>query len=122
MKANLLLILGSYSILLSAGQTLFKIAGKEISLKGGAWHFTISLITNPIFLLGCTLYAFATLAWVALLSKFQLSYAYPLATALSIVMTVSSGVLLFGERLSLYSLIGIIIICIGVSVLSRSIQ
>ena len=120
MKGHLLLILGGYAAILAAGQMLFKLAGQGISLKAGVLHFAIKLMTNPIFILGCILYAFATFLWVALLSQFQISTAYPLVTAFSILITVTSGILLFGERLSLSSLIGILFISIGVAVLSQS--
>lgn len=122
MKLYLLIILACYSLLLSAGQTLFKKAAEGLSLNAGVWHFTKTLIVNANFLYGCILYGFATFAWVALLRKFQLSSAYPIATALSILITVISGVFLFNERLSTFSLVGVILIFTGVIILSKSIQ
>jgi len=122
MKLDLFIILTCYSLLLSAGQTLFKKAGNGLSLNAGVWHFAKTLIVNANFLSGCVLYGFATFAWVALLRKFQLSSAYPIATALSILFTVISGVFLFNERLSTNSLVGIILISIGVIILSKSIK
>ena len=122
MKFSFLIILGGYSILLSAGQTLFKIAGSRVSSTSGGWHFIKSLIANPNFIAGCVLYGFATIAWVALLSKFKLSFAYPIATGLTILITVLSGVFLFDEQLSTHSLIGILIITVGVITLSQAAQ
>jgi multidrug transporter EmrE-like cation transporter len=73
-----------------------------------------------VFAIGCIVYALSTFAWVAILTRFQLSYAYPLVIAFSILLTSSMGILLFGEQLNGYKLAGITMVTAGVAILARS--
>jgi len=82
--------------------------------------FIGGLIQNPVFLTGCSVYALSTFAWVAILTRFQLSYAYPLVIAFSILLTSSMGILMFREQMTFYKLAGIIMITTGVAILARS--
>jgi multidrug transporter EmrE-like cation transporter len=89
-------------------------------LKGGPLTFMGGLIANPIFLVGCIVYALSTFAWVAILTRFQLSYAYPLVIAFSILLTSTMGVMVFGEQLNYHKLAGIGMVTAGVAILARS--
>ncbi|MFH0752693.1 MAG: hypothetical protein V1914_03805 [archaeon] len=81
--------------------------------------FFISAILNPYVLAGATLFILSAAIWLMVLSKAELSYAYP-ALSLSYVITAIGAWLLFNENLSALRIGGIIIVCAGVFALSKS--
>ena len=109
-----------YAALLCAGQVLFKLSAPADGLRGGVLKFLGGLLQNPVFITGCAIYAVSTLAWVAILARFQLSYAYPFVIAVSILLTSSMGILIFKEQLNFHKLAGITVVMLGVFILSKS--
>jgi multidrug transporter EmrE-like cation transporter len=89
-------------------------------LKGGPLRFMGELIQNPIFVTGCIVYALSTFAWVAILTRLQLSYAYPLVIAFSILLTSLLGIFLFKEQMTFHKVVGIAMVTAGVVFLARS--
>ncbi|WP_448556504.1 EamA family transporter [Thalassotalea montiporae] len=81
--------------------------------------YLIKLIVFDPFILSGFLSAFiASLFWMAAMTKFSLSFAYPfMSTAFVIVMIFS--VLLFGESLNIHKLVGTGLIVLGIVVLSQ---
>ncbi|MBL7004590.1 MAG: EamA family transporter [Gammaproteobacteria bacterium] len=81
--------------------------------------FLIKLILFDPFILSGLFAAFlASLFWMAAMTKFSLSFAYPfMSSAFIIVMFFS--VLLFGETLNIYKLAGTGLIVAGIVVLSQ---
>jgi drug/metabolite transporter (DMT)-like permease len=61
----------------------------------------------------------ASFAWMAALSRFELSYVYPFMS-LNFVFVVALSFLLFGEGMHPYKLIGLGLICIGVLIVSKA--
>jgi multidrug transporter EmrE-like cation transporter len=68
---------------------------------------------------GFALYGLSALCWLWVLSRAQLSYAYPIL-ALSYPIVVGLSALLFTEAVSILRWIGVAIIVIGVSLLART--
>ncbi len=64
-------------------------------------------------LLGFVLYGLSALIWLKVLSMSNLSYAYPFI-ALTYVIVVFLGWRLLGERVTIISIVGLALICIGV--------
>jgi len=75
--------------------------------------------TTPQIIIGFALAFIAAIFWLAVISRVQLSYAYPMLS-LSYVIVLFASWLLLGESLSLTRLIGVFIICSGVYVVFRS--
>jgi len=120
MTGNSLFSLFLYSALLATGQAMFKLAAKPGGSHGdGLLSYAIHLFTTPIFLAACLLYAFSTVLWVGLLTRYPLSQAYPLVIAASILLTTAIGLTLFKEQMTMDKLIGLALVCIGVKILSR---
>ncbi len=76
----------------------------QISLKVGMRHAHITgipalvqAIFTPYVLLGLSLYALSTCFWLTVISKWQLSYAYPMI-AMGYVAVVFLSLFLFKER------------------------
>lgn len=74
---------------------------------------------TPFVLIGLICYGIGALLWLVVLSKIELSYAYPMVS-LSYVIVVFGSIILFKESISLIRWIGLILICIGVYVVARS--
>lgn len=78
----------------------------------GSLRFVVGLLLDP-FVLASFLSAFvAALAWMAALTRFELSYAYPF-TSLSFVVVLVVGILLLGETWSVNKAIGVALIVAG---------
>ena len=77
------------------------------------------MVTN-IWLWGAMIcYALSILLWIAVLSKVEVSFAYPFLS-IGYVVAAVVGYYFFGESLSVIRIVGIVIICIGVYLISRS--
>ena len=77
----------------------------------------LSVFTNIGVLSGLVIYFGAALVWLIVLSKVEVSVAYPFV-ALGFVLTALMGHLLLGEVLSLQRISGILLVCAGVAVLA----
>ncbi len=104
----------------------------QLSLKYGMariGNFSISLATlPPVFLkaatnfyvlLGLVCYGMGFMVWLIVLSKAEVSYAYPLIS-LGYVFTAILARAMFGEAVGLTRMVGIMITCLGVFLIARS--
>ncbi len=123
MPSNPWFILGLYSVLLTVGQAMFKLASLQLGSSFKApIELAKDLFSTPIFLAGCLVYALSTIIWVGLLTRLPLSEAYPLVIGLSIILTTSLGIMIFNETLTLDKILGLLVIFAGVKILSRSLS
>jgi multidrug transporter EmrE-like cation transporter len=109
-----LLVLLSSVILNAMGQVLFKAARLA---QPDASLFQLFFLVQTWA--GLILYGLSAVSWLWVLSRFQLSYAYPLL-ALSFPIVVALSVILFSESVSPVRWAGVLVIFVGVSLLSRT--
>jgi multidrug transporter EmrE-like cation transporter len=76
------------------------------------------VLSNGFVFGGFMLYGVGALVWLAVLSRWEVSKAYPLV-GFGFVLTAMVGAAL-GEQVSLIRSLGILLICAGVLVVSRS--
>lgn len=107
------LALLAFTLLLAAGQLLFKKLGLELRAEpaGGAWR----LLFSPVLYAAFSLYGFATLLWIWILSRVPLSRAYPYV-ALGVVFVPLASLLFFGERVRPLFWVGTGLIVMGIIV------
>ncbi|HLH72163.1 MAG TPA: EamA family transporter [Chloroflexota bacterium] len=123
MAASLSLIF--FSVLCGvAGQISLKIGmGQVGQIDPGALVQPMSLVvrvaSSPLVLVGLFLYAIGAMSWLTVLSRVPLSFAYPLA-ATSYAFTPVLAWLLLRESIPSLRWLGILTICLGVFVVSRS--
>jgi len=79
----------------------------------------VRILTEPFVLLGLFLYAVSTIFWLIVLSRVDLSYAYPMISIGYVLILVLSWVFL-NEHISLVRVLGVLLICGGVFLISRS--
>ena len=112
------------------GSVLFTVYGQIIVkwqvAKAGALPATLSeripfllgLILNPWVLSAILAGFFALLCWLAAMTKFELSYAYPFMSLAFVFVLVLSAVL-FREPLTVAKILGVLLIIAGIIVGSR---
>lgn len=79
----------------------------------------IPMVFQPYVFIGILCFAVSSVFWLVVLSRIDLSMAYPLVSIAYIVTAIFSYYV-FKENVSLIRWIGIITICLGVFLVSRS--
>lgn len=78
-----------------------------------------SMIINVYLWLGLLCYGVSVLLWMVVLSKVDVSFAYPFLS-IGYVLSAIVGYFFFHESVTPVRIAGIIVICIGVILISRS--
>lgn len=80
--------------------------------------FVSRLLIDP-FIISCFVSAFiASLFWMAAMTKFSLSYAYPFMSASFVIVFIFS-VVLFNDMITLSKIVGLALIVLGILISSR---
>ncbi len=116
-----LILLG---VLLNAAAQLFLKEGmRRIGHFDFVWSNLVPIalqVAGNVFIFGGLLcYVISVAVWLLVLSRVEVSYAYPLLSVGYIVNAVA-GYYLFQENLSITRISGIVIICIGVYFVTKS--
>jgi multidrug transporter EmrE-like cation transporter len=80
--------------------------------------FLLKLLLDPFILSGFISAFFASLFWMAAMTKFELSYAYPFMS-LAYVLVFIFSVLIFNESFTLNKVLGLILITLGIVLSSK---
>ena len=102
------------------GQTAIKFGVNQptnAGAAGGVLALVTTILTSPLILIGIGFYGLGALAWIAVLARMDLSYAYPFL-ALNFVLIVIVSQLFLDETVPLARWIGVAIICIGIIVIA----
>jgi len=82
--------------------------------------FLFNLLFDPWIFSGFVSAFIASFFWMATMTKFEISYAYPFMSS-AFVLVFLLSVFLFQEQVTLYKVIGLIMIVAGIAITSRSI-
>jgi multidrug transporter EmrE-like cation transporter len=80
---------------------------------------SLKVMGNFPIVTGLVAYVFSVVVWLLVLSRVQVSYAYPMLS-IGYILNAAAAFYLFGEDLSLVRLAGIFVIIIGVYMISRT--
>jgi multidrug transporter EmrE-like cation transporter len=113
-----------FGVLLNAAAQLLLKAGM---LQIGHFQFSytnifpigLKVMGNLPIVAGLSAYVLSVIVWLLVLSRVQVSYAYPMLS-IGYVVNAAAAYYLFGEDLSLVRMTGIFIIIIGVFMISRT--
>ncbi|OEU84549.1 MAG: hypothetical protein BA873_13910 [Desulfobulbaceae bacterium C00003063] len=79
----------------------------------------LRILLSPLVILGTLTYVASAFIWVYALTKVDLSFAYPFV-ALSYVLILLFSWLFLGENIPFIRWVGLLIICFGVFLISKS--
>jgi len=85
---------------------------------GDKVRFLLGLLVDPVMLSGLLAAVFASLAWMAAMTKFDLSHAYPFMSLNFVIVLLLSGWLL-GEPMTLQKAFGVGLIVLGTVIAAR---
>jgi multidrug transporter EmrE-like cation transporter len=113
------------SISLSAtAQVLFKFGMSSVAVKqalagGSPMQAAVAVFLSAGVLGGLLLYGIGTVLWLGVLSRTEVSRAYPFV-GLGFVLTALIGYFLFGDALGPLRIAGIALVMAGIFLISRS--
>lgn len=102
-------------------QLLLRWAAREglVSPEGWSLATLFELLLRPGIIGGLACYALSVVVWVTVLSRAEVSFAYPFL-GLGFVFVTFASAFLLGETISTQRLAGTALIALGVAVLARS--
>ncbi len=113
-----------FSLLLSVvGQLLLKKGMNRVGhvslLNTGMLKTVFRMLTNFYVIVGGVVFVASLALWLVVLSKLDISYAYPIVGINYVAIALSSKIF-FKEKVSLYRWVSIFVICVGVVLVSIS--
>jgi multidrug transporter EmrE-like cation transporter len=106
-----------------AAQLLLKAGMDKLGYFNISWAnvlpVSFKLMSNPFVIGGFSCYIFSAIIWLIVLSRTEVSVAYPLIS-IGYILNAIAAYYLFGEALSFTRITGIIVIMIGVYLIART--
>ena len=122
-KGTAILLIGSTIVLTVAGNLLIKAGMVEVGVLPDDLSeypgFLFQALTNLKVILAMSLAFLAAVSWMGAISMTDISLAYPFMSLAVVLVLLLSGIL-FEEAVPLNRWIGVVIVCIGLIVASRS--
>ena len=115
------LLFGAYTVLSVLGLVLLKLGAPALrELTSGGSNGTV--LWKPILQggLGAILYVGAFAVWILILTKMELSAAFPIAIGLTLVGLTITSALVLKERIGIMEFAGILFIFIGIFLVYRA--
>jgi multidrug transporter EmrE-like cation transporter len=105
------------------GQLIIKWRLHRFGPLPGAWadklQYFVAVLKDP-YIISSFIAAFAaSLTWMAAVTKFEISFAYPFMSAAFVLVLLGSAVF-FGESVSLPKILGLALILAGIMISSRA--
>ncbi len=117
--AQVLYIIGAI-ILNVCGHSFLKAGMNRVGpLSGGIIEYSLKTLSTPFILLGLFSYVASVSLYMLVLSRTDLSYAYPLLMSIGYALIVLVSFLIFKEPFSAYKWVGIVLILIGVVLVGK---
>jgi multidrug transporter EmrE-like cation transporter len=117
------ILLGIATVTTVLSQLLFKqgmiVVGSVNFSFANMAALIMNVIKSPYLLIGLFFYGVSFLLWLLVLSKLKISVVYPI-TSINFVLVLVASYFLFGEKLSIFQYLGILIIITGVLILAKA--
>jgi drug/metabolite transporter (DMT)-like permease len=103
------------------GELFFKSGMNQIGVLSfsNLWSMVPRMATHAKILTGATCFVAGGLFWLSVLSRVNLSWAYPMLSLGYVLVLLFSGLILH-EQVSSIRWVGALVICVGVYLISRS--
>ena len=117
-------ILAVFSVSLNAAAQIFLRktmveVGPVPGDRSDLFAYALAVVFNPWFIGGMTCYAVSIGVWLIVLSKLEVSVAYPLLS-IGYIITAFVGFFFLGENVTLLRVFGIALICGGLFFITRT--
>lgn len=99
-------------------QIILKLGVGDLSAKTGLIHFFSKALTSPGVIIGLGLYGLGAMLWLIVLSKEDVSFAFPLVSFAYVIAIVLSALIL-KEQVTLPRIIGSLVIIVGIFIIAR---
>ena len=113
----------SVGVLLVAGQAMWKFAMGNVLKTGGDFSLLLrsplQILLNPVFLLGCIIYAAATVLYMYVISKYNYGISYAMIVACSTILASLVANLLFKEQFTIINIAGLALVVSGIALLVK---
>ena len=108
--------IGVYLILTVAGLVFMKLGGNpgSLAVKEGTITFGMSIVSG----IGFVCYLCSFLLFTRVVVMFDLSYIYPIVTGIVQILTLIASAVVFKEHMTVQSVVGAIIIIIGIIIMN----
>lgn len=106
----------------AVAQTMMKAGTHLVGAFGNTpfFEYVVKLLTTPLILVAIVSYGVGVIFYMFMLSRLDLSFLYPIMTALGLIMATLISAAIFHEEISLLRLGGIAIVILGVFLIARS--
>jgi multidrug transporter EmrE-like cation transporter len=103
-------------------QTMMKLGTQRVGEFGETptLQYIWRLLTHPLILMAIAAYGLGVILYMLILSRTDLSYLYPVMTALGLVLATLISSFILGEEISVLRLSGIGIVILGVFMISQT--
>ena len=91
----------------------------EVAMRGGVFDVLIATVTNIYICVGLTIYLLSVAMWLWILTKVDLSVAYPFV-GVSFLVTMAFGIWLLDEDVTTGRVVGTVLIVVGCTLVGRS--
>jgi drug/metabolite transporter (DMT)-like permease len=118
MLRNLTLLFG-YISCVTLAQILLKISMNQLAMARVNLQFFQSVFSSPRVLIGVVLYALSFIIWLVVLTRMELTFAYPLLS-LSVVLVAIISWFFMGETFNIYRLFGMVLTILGAWLIVKS--
>lgn len=106
-------------ILMSAiAQIILKLGLGDLTVKSSPINFLLKALTSPGVVLGLIIYGLGAMLWLIVLSREDVSFAFPLVSLAYVIAIILSAIVL-KENVTLPRIIGSLIIIIGIFIIAR---
>lgn len=118
MLRNLTLLFG-YIICVTLAQILLKTSMNQLAMARVNLQFFQSVFSSPRVLTGIVLYVLSFIIWLVVLTRMELTFAYPLLS-LSVVLVAIISWFFMGETFNVYRLSGMVLTILGAWLIVKS--
>lgn len=121
LKIIVIILILINTVLTVSGQTFLKLGINKVqSLHPSSLaNFFLNSFLTPEVVFGICLYSISMFMWLVILSKANLSFAYPVV-AISYVLILISSVVFLHETVTPIRIIGVAVIILGVGLISQT--
>ncbi len=116
------LLIGLSVVMSVLGQVAMKygigLAAPAEGVTAGALQTLLAAARSPFVFAGLAFYGLGAAAWIVVLSKLDLSYAYPFIALNFVLITLVSRAV-FSEAIPSVRWVGIALICVGIVLIAR---